>query len=165
MSQTNDFKIDPDALDVEWLRQSELYHGYAIKLANARRVHDEAKVGLAQTDAQLELNIRERPRYYGVEKTTDKPVAAAVLDQPEHTKAANAVIVSKHVADLLSADCTALDHKRRALEGLVTLFGMDYFSKPYAETEEDQEAVDEIQKRSIRSRGRRRRTEQTSSDE
>ena len=120
MSDTNDFKIDPDGLDVEWLRQSELFHDYATKLANAKRKHDEAKESLARIDSELQLAIRQKPDTYNViGRATDKSVEAAVVDQALHIKAANVVIVSKHVVDLLQADCTALDHKRKALENLV----------------------------------------------
>lgn len=158
-SDPKDFQIDPHALDVEWLRQPELYHIYAGKLADAKRNLEELKHEQDRVEAELQIAIRDNPDDYGLPKVTEAVVAAAVKDLPAYQRAQKAVVIAKHIVDLLQADCTALDHKRKALENLVTLHGLDYFSEPRAYTKEAHDGIEEIQTDSVRRRGRRRRQE------
>jgi hypothetical protein len=55
----------------------------------------------------------------------------------------------KHQVDLLQAVVTSLDHRKRALESLVSLHGQDYFSSPRADSS-NQETIDKIQQNAVR---------------
>lgn len=158
--------IDQHNLDAEWLKQPALYFKWAKKAADARRAHEEAKSELDVVKAELSRAIREDPENYGLEKVTEGAVTAAIPEQKEYKVALKAVFDARHSADVYSAVVVALEHRKRALENIVDLFGMNYFSKPKAPTAEAAEKFDEASKREVRGRSRRvvRRGERDESD-
>jgi len=150
-----DLQIDENQLDTEWLNQPQLYYRYAAKAADARRDFDAAKDELEVTKAEVDQSIRSDPAKFGLTKLTEATVASAVIIQEEYQKAQENVRQARHRHDVYQAAVSALDHRRKALENLVTLFMANYFSKPRVPkgAEED---VDKMEKGSVRRRGRRR---------
>jgi hypothetical protein len=129
----NDFEkdvyIDPNALDVEWLRQASLTAKYAQKAAYAKdnltRAKDKLDVVKAQLDGELRAGIAA-----GEKKPTEAAIASMVLQHPRYAEVNEAYLEAKLNADLCQAACTALENKKSALEALVRLLGMQYFAGP-----------------------------------
>lgn len=165
MTEPNDFQIDPHALDQEWLRQADLYHGYAVRLADARKHYETTKAEQEREDANLMRDIRESPADYGLDKITEAAVAACIQSNKGHCEGVQKLINAKHRIDLLQADVNALDHKRRALENLVELHGQDYFSEPRVRTAAGAAGVESIKKESVNERMRRRRAQRAAADD
>jgi len=149
-----DVSIDPHQLDREWLEQPRMYFRYAAALGDARRELDEAKSSFDLVKAEMYLEVRSNPGKFGLEKVTEKSLEAVVLSQNEYGQAQNEVIQAKHKVDILGAAVTALDHRKKALENMVTLHMADYYSKPRAKGE-SKEAVADMEKKAARSRGKR----------
>jgi len=124
------FLINQERLDKEWLDQPKLFGKYAEKLADARYEVAIAEAKFNVVRAETDMAIRENPGKFGIEKVTESGIAAASLLTKEVRRAQQTVLNKKHLVDLLQAAVNALDHRKRALENLVKLFGMDYFSKP-----------------------------------
>ena len=99
--------------------------------------------------AELSSEIRNNPNEFGIAKITETVVASTILTQDEFKSVQAELFDQKHQVDLLQAVVTSLDHRKRALESLVSLHGQDYFSSPRADTR-SQETIDEIQKKSVR---------------
>ena len=150
-----DVSVDENALDVEWTFQPRKYFRYAAKLADARRDADQAKTEVELTKAELELAIRSNPEKFDLTKVTEAAVASTVLSQAEYSTARQADLDARHTVDVLQAAVAALDHRKRALEGLVQLRLANYYSSPRA-PEGAEEDVREMEKRLVRNRGRRR---------
>jgi len=127
--------VDQYRLDSEWVRQSRIYNYYAERAADAKREADEAKSKLALIEAKLRLAIVSSPDEYGLAKTTEKVVDAAIVVQPECIDAARDMRDARYNADCIASLLTALDHKKKALENLVSLQARDYFSEPKARGE------------------------------
>jgi len=151
-----DIAIDPNQLDTEWCDQPSLYFQYAAKLASARRDVDEAKADLDVTRAELDKAIRLDPASFGLVKITEAAITSAIPTQEKFCDANEAVIEAKHRADILSAAVSALDHRKKALENLVSLFLSNYYSRPKA-SEKSKERMDDIEKQQVRSKGREKR--------
>ncbi len=119
-------EIDETRLDEEWVDQPVLFYSYAVNLANARRVLDQDKAYLEETKASLSLEIRDDPEHYGLVKITESSIEAVMTSmiQSERTRVRNA----KHEVDILAAAVSALDHRKCALENLVTLHSQNCFS-------------------------------------
>lgn len=149
--------IDENMLDEEWIGQPRLFFQHAEKLAGARNALDEAKVRLEIVKAGLSRAIREDPASFGLPKITEASVEAAICEQAKFITAQSEVRHLKHKVDVLAAAVTALDHRKKALENLVTLHGQNYFSVPQARTPEDREAVRSIENEAIRKKNRRTR--------
>src|SRR5690606_19360446 len=94
-------------------------------------------------------DIRSDPESFQLEKVTEKAVEATVPLHPKVAKARQSLIEAKHGADVLQAAVNALEHRKRALESLVQLYGMEYYSEPRA-SGEDADALRDAQKRSAR---------------
>lgn len=129
----NDFEkdvgIDPNALDVEWLRQPGLVAKYTRLNAEARdnvtRAKDQMEVVKAQVDGELRSGFAA-----GEKKPTEAAIASMVLQHEKCIGANEEYLKAKLNADLVQAACTALDHKKAALENLVRLYGQQYFAGP-----------------------------------
>jgi len=144
--------IDPMALDKEWLNQPNLYYTWAIKAADAGRKTDEAKAALELERAMLTRLITANPAEFGLLKSTDSVVSAAVLEQAEYKAALRGFNKAKHFQDVCNVVLKTLDHRKRALENLVELHGMNYFSAPTARGDAG-EAMRTAEKRATRRAG------------
>ncbi len=149
--------IDPLALDKEWLGQANLFFHWSTKKAAAARRVEEAKQEFDVAKAEITRQIRSEPLEFGIDKVTESSVEAAVIIQREYQMAQKVIMDARYDADIVAAAVAALDHRRRALENLVELHGMQYFSGPVARSDKSKAAMDETEKRSIRQKGQRPR--------
>lgn len=141
-------EIDLDRLDFELARQSELYLHWALQLAEARKDAEYLDAEFKATQAQLGMVIREHPDRYGLSKLTDEGVKTAVLTQKDYKDAQKECIEQRYLVETLQAHVTALDHKKKSLEGLVYLQNQNYNSRP--RIPQDAENMDMAVKRRIR---------------
>ena len=149
------FKIDQYNLDLECIEQPSLYHGYAEDLAQAKRALEEVSNEEKVIKAEVELDIRDAPGKYGLEKLTEALIASVAYVAEECKSARAAVIEARHRVDVLGAAVSSLDQKKRSLEMLVSLHGQGYFSEvkmDYA----GKEAVQEQTKRAVRGKKKKR---------
>ncbi len=138
------FDIDINRLDVEWINQPKLFFKYASELADGRRRFEGVKAELDVTRAEVDTTIRENPAKYDLEKTTETLIANTVIQQPRYQKALKTFRIKKHRVDILQAAVTALEHRKSALERLVSLHGQNYFATPKATDDVSKETVDDI---------------------
>ncbi len=126
-----DVAIDLDKLDEEWLMQPQLFHKYNEIAADAILDKDDSKNDLEVTKAQVEKNIRAAPKEYGIEKVTEKVIAAEVTLSDEVQEATKALNKAIHRVNIINGGAVrSFEHKKKALENLVTLFVSNYFSGP-----------------------------------
>lgn len=134
MTAYNDYKkdmaIDPHCLEEEWMAQPALYFKYSQLLEQAQREKDTAKEALDVTKARLDLAIREDPDAYGLSKVTESTVASAILVSKEYRTALTESNEAYYRYTLLSNAIRALEHKKKALENMVSLWLGSYFAGP-----------------------------------
>lgn len=150
------FGIDKNLLDDEWLGQPKLYFKWAVELEDAREDLDRVKADFDVVKSEVELAIRTNPDDYDLLKVTDKAIAASLILQPEYKDAQQEMFEAKHRVGVLQAAVSALDHRKKALEKLVDLHGQKYFASPRA-SENSREAMDEVEKSSVRRRSQKKR--------
>jgi len=143
-------RIDQHALDVEWLRQAELYFEYASLLVDQRLDVDAKKSNIDIVKAESDKDIRNNPGRFGIVKVTEACVGSALNGHPNVIEAVKEHRDAKHDQGMLEAAVAALDHKKRALEKLVDLHHSSYFARPQARSEGSKEEVSEIEKKSAR---------------
>jgi len=144
----NLFEVDLNELDREWVRQPDLYFKYATKLADAKREHEQSRANLELTKAELDLDIRGNPEKFDVGKITEATVSATILSQKKYRKAHKKMLNAKHHVDILDATVRTLDHRKSALERLVSLHGQNYFSPPKTQTPVDHDTITQIRETS-----------------
>lgn len=146
------FVLDEGRLDEEWINQPKLYHRYKVALADARKVHEQAKAARDVTAAEVDRSVRLNPGQFGLEKLTEPSIEKAILISKKYQSANRAVIDAKHAVDVLEAAVDTLEHRKKALENLVQLWLANYFSKMKTPKDVPQEKLDELQMRARRKR-------------
>ena len=147
------FDIDKNRLDDEWLNQPKLYFRWAVQLEDARDALESEKAKFDVVKSELDLAIRTKPDDYDLPKVTDKSVAAVLITTSDYKEAQQSMFEAKHRVGILQAAVTAMDHRKKALEKLVDLHGQKYFAQPRA-SEISKEAMDEVEKKSVRRKTR-----------
>lgn len=145
-----DISINPDALDVEWVKQAQTFFKYAQLAAQARDRMDRQKDALDVIMAGLGLKIRTNPASYGLEKITEAGVQAAIILNKEYTAANDTLNQLKYEYEVLSAAVRSLDQKKTALENLVRLQGQSYFAGPESPRNIGKEWSQEIERSAAR---------------
>lgn len=130
LNYEEDLAIDPHQLDEEWLKQPSLYMQYAHQSALSQKIRDKAKERLEVVRAQLDKKIRKDPGKYEVIKVTETTVANAILEQKEYQEAKQDFDELSYDANILQSAVRAFEQRKKALEGLVTLWVGNYFSGP-----------------------------------
>ncbi len=144
------FEINLNRLDVEWVNQPKLFFEYASKLADAKREVEEKKAEVEITKAELSKAIREAPENFDIVKITEALVTSTILLQKDYQEVNQELIDVRHSADILQAAVSALDHRKSALERLVSLHGQNYFSPPQASGENAKSAKDEMKRKRVK---------------
>lgn len=129
-----DNSIDPNALDVECLQQSNLTYYYSKQLADTEDKIKKHELRMEVELGELELRIREDSSRYGVDekkiKVTEAVIKNMMAQQEEYQDLHKEQIRLLHEQSLLKAAVKAIDKKDKALENLIKLAGMNYFSTP-----------------------------------
>ena len=135
MSELNfreDVLIDPERLDIEWLRQPELVAHYGEALAEAkdetRRAHQRVK--LVRSELILKAKRGMALEECGTKKPSDSVCEAYYRTDPEHVEAVDAFMDAQKEEDALQQAVYAMTGRRSALEHLVRLLISEYFTSP-----------------------------------
>lgn len=126
------FDIDTTDLDREWVDQPRLYHEHALLVAAAQRRYDQEKTDLELLAAEKDAEIRSDPASFGVTKVTEVVVERTILISRKYQAQLEAMHNARHDLNVARAALDALDHRKKALENLVSLFLADYFAAPRA---------------------------------
>lgn len=117
----DDLRIDPMALDLEWLDQPQKYFKYAEQLAKAAREKDRCKQALLVARARVRRDLAKSG-----EKVTEGSIEE-VLSQTEEWKDLSDSVYDENVLD---ASVKAMYQRKEALESLVRLQGQSYNAAP-----------------------------------
>ncbi len=157
-----DVSINEHRLDKEWVNQPKKYYDCAIQLAEAKREVEECKNKIEVIKADLDKEIRSNPEEFDIAKITESVISATIVLQSEYRNAMKGLVTARYNASMIEAGVSALDHRKRALENLVSLQLANYYSEPKAQ-EGNEEAVDAMEKNAVRRRSsnsKKRRNEE-----
>lgn len=126
-----DLEVNRDRLDEEWEDQPQLYMKWAERLVEAIYERDRAKEKLDFVKANIDSKIRANPRDFGFDK---KPTESAILNKiivdDEYQQVLEVYLKTKRSVGILQGVKEAMEHKKKAIEGEVTLWVGEYFSEP-----------------------------------
>ena len=130
MSYESDMYIDEEELDVELLEQPSLVARYSKLLADAKLERDLCKESLDLKKAEINLDIRDNPQDYKLEKVTVDSVEACILMEEDFKTAQKDLNDANFEVNILTGIMSAIEHRKSALEQLVKLYGQNYFAGP-----------------------------------
>ena len=123
--------IDLNNLEREWVEHVSKVREFTERSAETKRKEAEAKATMELAEATLLRDIRSNPDKFGLApKPTEGAIKNCVLYQKRYKDAERAYIQAKYDNDLVDAAVKTLDHRKRALENLVSLWSQGYFATP-----------------------------------
>ena len=147
LNYAEDVKIDPDALDVEWLEQPELMRKYAKHCADTKRAMDEAKERFEIGRARIEMDVRSDPAAYGLSKPTEAGIQSTILLQESYQNLVHKYNEAKYEYEIALAGVRSIDQKKTALENLVKLLAASYFAGPQSPRDLRQEHLENLDRK------------------
>jgi arginine utilization protein RocB len=125
-----DLAIDPASLDVEAIRQAELFFKWAEKSATAKAEVDRLKLKMDTTESKLDARARRDPEAFGISKSTEGAISAAIKAHPDYIAAQEVWMLAREAGNLIDRAVEAMEQKKRMIEVLVTLHGQQFFAGP-----------------------------------
>lgn len=125
-------KIDPDALDVEWLDQPNRIGRWSKLLAKARRRLNKIEELIKVLRSEYILKVhRESEKIFGKgTKPTAPMVEAFYRTQRPYKEAKEDWIKATFAVNVLEGAVESFRHRRYSLQDLVQLHGQNYFAGP-----------------------------------
>jgi len=147
LNYEEDIQIDCNALDVEWVQQPELMRKYSNYAADTRREVDNTKERLDVGKAKLELEVRQSPEQFGLEKVTESAIQSTILLQQEYQNLIKEYNDAKYENNVAEAAVRAVDQRKTALENLVRLLAASYFAGPQSPRDLSQEVLKDTERK------------------
>ena len=120
-----DFEIEPDALDIEWLKQPRLRLKYADLSAETRKKSRDLKQRVKQVKAEISKEVRARGG-----KITDSLLDMEVELDLRYQQAVTELSQAMYEDDVISGRLQAVDDKKYSLQDLVKQWIGNYFAGP-----------------------------------
>jgi len=147
MNYEQDVRIDPSALDVEWLRQPGLVFQYGKLAAEWERRVEKSRRRMDVARAELDSAIRKNPTKFKLDKATETAINNVITSHPDYSDAHSEYLENKYEWEMAKAANRALNDKRSSLENLVRLYGQNYFAGPKLPRDLDHEWEKQEQQR------------------
>lgn len=144
-----DLEIGDDLQD-EWIKHPSLYMYYSESHADAIDTRDKAKQFMEVEAAKLDSYLRkEWAKLFPEDKMTEAGIKAKVLQHVSYKKAQNLLNKANHNVNILSSAKSAFEHRKKALENIVTLTVMGFHSEPKKPKTVQQKEVRQAQKKHL----------------
>ncbi len=132
----SDILIDENDLENEWINQPSLYLHYAEAHTAALHIKDTNKLKLEYACAKIDSSVRKDWKKYFDSKPTESAIKNYILSHPTIRQAERAYIDSTEQANLLNGVRNSFEHRKRALENLVSLKISGFHSEPRNKTKD-----------------------------
>lgn len=149
-------EIDHNALDIEWIEHPKVFMEVSMELVDEKKKLKKLQMRKDIREADAMKEIKEDPEKFGLKAKPTIPEFKAAVDVHEDVlRARQKIIDQEHEVGMFQACVSALEHKKRGLESLVTLHGQQYFASPKEPRDLDTEYLKDAEKRRARRRGKK----------
>lgn len=125
-----DIKINEDDLENEWIEQPSLYLYYGEAHADAVLEKEKASDELDLVHAQLDSQLRKDWEKHFEKAPSEAAIKSWIIQQEKYKKKLENLNKKTHNVNVLAVAKTAFDHRKKALENLVTLHVTGFHSEP-----------------------------------
>jgi len=125
-----DISVDINDLEAEWIEQPSLFLHYAEAHADAIHERDIQKSKMEYTYAKMYSMIKKNWEKFFDIKPTEPAIKEFITSHKKYKKAERAFINSTRDVNVLLSAKNAFEHRKRALENLVSLRITGYHSEP-----------------------------------
>jgi hypothetical protein len=128
---SNDIAINKYKLDEELVQQPQKFYEWAKAEVIAGEKVSELKDDLEVIKAEMEIRIRRNPTLYDLPNNPKEGlIKAAVLIQRKVKKASKRLIKAQRTHGLLKKAEKSFEHRKKSLEGLVSVNMQLHFATP-----------------------------------
>ena len=125
-----DRRIDPMQLDIECIRQSDIFFKWAERSIEAKSRVDRLKARSDTVLVEIQVKCRANPRRFGLSRVSDASVRSVAQNHSKYKAACDDCAKAREESMWLERAVAALEMKKRMLECLITLHGQKYFAVP-----------------------------------
>lgn len=130
MNYQKELEIDLERLEENLTDQPQLVMKYGELWAEKTAERDRAKENLSVIEAELDGYARANWVDISDTKMTEKSILGYVLNEDKRKSAMEELISLTEETNILSVAKVAFEHRKKALEGLVSLFIANYYADP-----------------------------------
>lgn len=130
-----DLEINSSNLEDEWIEQPSLYMYYSDLQARAIKERDDLKQKLDVHQAQLDSKVRKNWEQYFEKSPTESAIKNYIVLNVETKKLVEKLNELSYNVSIMTAAKTAFEHRKKALENLVTLLITGFHSEPKLKNE------------------------------
>lgn len=130
MNYQKELEIDLGRLEENLTDQPQLVMKYGELWAEKIAERDRAKENLSIVEAELDGYARANWVDVSDTKMTEKSILGYVLNNDKRKSAMEELISITEETNILSVAKVAFEHRKKALEGLVSLFIANYYADP-----------------------------------
>jgi len=130
MNYQKELEIDLERLEENLTDQPQLVMKYGELWAEKTAERDRAKENLSVVEAELDGYARANWIDISDTKMTEKSILGYVLNEDKRKSAMEELINITEETNILSVAKVAFEHRKKALEGLVSLFIANYYADP-----------------------------------
>lgn len=155
-----DIQIDENDLENEWIEHPSIVLYYNEAFSDAQYNRDKLKIKLDQTSAKLDSAVRKDWAKYGFEsKPTETALRNYILLHPDYRKDELEHLKSVREVTLLTGVRSSFEHRKKALENIVSLRISGFHSEPRNKEKKihDNKEAHTVQKKSLNARARSRK--------
>jgi BMFP domain-containing protein YqiC len=142
MNVDNDLNIDEDNLEMEWLRQASLYAKYSELVAESEYKMNHTKEKLEILESNLDIDIRKSNS-----KITENNIKSQIKIDEGRVGLNNLYLKRRKEFFIVSKILTALEHKKKALENLVSMNLNIYYSQPRNSSKKESEIENNLREK------------------
>jgi len=125
-----DVQINPNDLEQEWLEQPNLFLHYAEAHVEAMHHKDIVKAKLEYIYSTMYLEVKSKWNTHFDQKPTEAAIKELINSDKKYSTANRKYIDACKEVNLFQNIKTAFDHRKRALENLVSLRITGFHSEP-----------------------------------
>lgn len=152
-----DITIDKYNLDVECERQPTLYEKWSRKWAIANGRMEQIKAKRDLVEARLDSDVRFAPESFGITgRVTEQAIKVAIKQHADYIEVNSELQEASLLTNVLTGAKWAMEHKKEMIDGLIRLYGSQYFAKPTITQQIAQEAPTQRTVKQIENLKRRR---------
>lgn len=141
--------VDLSRLEEDFLAQPRLMDRATKGSADAKKDLAELKAEMEVVEAECKRRIRKNPGKYGIvgSRPTKDMIDEALVLHPKYQEINVRVIEAQHKVDVFGGLINTLEHRKRTIEGLITLHGQGYWSKPRVSRAADESFAKDVDAR------------------
>lgn len=130
MNYQKELEIDLERLEENLTDQPKLVMKYGERWAEKTAKRDRAKENLSVIEAELDGYARANWVDISDTKMTEKSILGYVLNEDKRKSAMEELIKLTEETNILSVAKVAFEHRKKSMEGLVSLFIANYYADP-----------------------------------